>query len=413
MDFPFNYIVLIIMETLKLRYRKTIITTDMLVKYLKKIIYELNLSGEELEELTENFDFAELLDDFILKYSEYVVIDGDDIIFDEDVLDEELWYMIEESKLDYDEGIINIIDQIIDNDTYFIRVLGIEINDNLFNYMLKNEKELEKLYIKLKDTKNFEERSKIINNIKKHHFFNRIMFFNMHSQLSIDEYDDLVLYASEYAETSSEEVEISLKIENEDEENNLDNTIMRSLMLVDPLYPFNLRDELNFNLKRESNLVDNEDISEFNYYLKLLSLFDEEIEKTTLISLKRELNLAKYRLMNSIDSIFGTNLYMNEQIDLGVFHENYSFIEPTAIYYIDEVYEYSDNEYKNENGHDDLVNYYYSVIKKLIIKAYYELTNDPLVPELIRENPNYKTNTKSAMILEDIINSKNKIKKKI
>ena len=415
MELPFNYIVFTIMEALKLRYMKTEVSLDTLRKYLSRLLKDLNLNEEELEELKYNFDFEEAIENLLSEHYDIIDIEDDTIILDKDVDGDQLWVLTEEAKVDYDSELIEDIIDIVDNDTFYIEVLGIKINTKLFAYFLQNEEKLEKFYNMLMNCERLNlDNSEVVNEIKKIHFMNRIMFFNMHSQISIDEYDDLALFSVEHAETENEKVEVPLKIHDTYDESNLDSTIMRSLLLVDPLYPFNLRDEFNYNLKKESNLIDNLDVSELKFYLELLPLIDEEIKNTSWVSLKKELLLAKYRLMNSIDSIYSTNLFMGEKIKLENFHEDYGFIESTVFYFIRELLEYKDTDYKNKSFKDDLVTVYYSIIKKLVIKTYYSLTNDPLVEAYIQSNNNYKINKRSTNLLEEILNdNKNKTKKKI
>lgn len=415
MELPFNYIVFSIMEALKLRYMKTEVKLDTLRKYLSKLLKDLNLTEEEFEELKYSFDFREAIENLLSDYYDIIDIEEDSIVLDKDLDGDILWTLTEDAKIGYDSRLIEDIIDIVDNDTFYIEVLGIQIDTKLFGFLLQNEEKLEKLYIKLKEAETLNiDNKEIINDIKKIHFMNRIMFFNMRSQLSVDEYDDLCLFGAEYAKNNSERVEIPLKLHDTYDEGNLDNTVMRCLLLTDTLYPFNLRDELDFNIMKEANLIDDLDVSELNFYLSLLPLLEEEIVNITWPSLKRELLLAKYRLMNSIDSIYSTNLFMGERIKFDDFHKNYSFIETTVFYFIRELLEYRDKDYKNVLFKDDLVTTYYAIIKKVIIKAYYNLTNDPLVGEYIQSNKNYGINRISSGILDEIIgDDHNKIKKKI
>lgn len=415
MELPFNYIIFVIMETLKIRYMKTEVSFDSLRKYLSRLIKDLNLSKEELEEIKYNFDFEEAIENLLDDHYDIFDIEDDLLVLDKEVDGDTLWLLTEEAKADYDSKLVEDILDVVDNDTFYIEILGIKINTKLFGYLLNNEDKLERLYKELMECEKLElDNKNVINNIKKIHFMNRIMFFNMHSQISVDEYDDLSLFSIEHAENESDMVEIPLKLHDTFDESNLDSTIMRSLFLVDSMYAFNLRDEFDYNLKKESNLLDNLDATEFKFYITLLSELNEEIKKTNWPNLKSELLLAKYRLMNSIDSIYSTNLFMGEKIELEEFYEFYGFIESTVFYFIRELLEYKDDDYQNDLSKTDLVTTYYAVIKKLIIKTYYDLTNNPSVKSYIQNNKNYKINMISSDMLDEIVSdNRGKTRRKI
>ena len=94
------------------------------------------------------------------------------------------------------------------------------------------------------------------------------------------------------------------------------------------------------------------------------------------------------------------------------FKEDYSFIENIILYFTNEVLEYSDDRYEyDDKDFFNLTNYYFNIIKKLLIKTYYTLTGDKRIVDIIKSNKMYKVNNISSNLLDDAIEqSKNKKK---
>ena len=125
----------------------------------------------------------------------------------------------------------------------------------------------------------------------------------------------------------------------------------------------------------------------------------------------------KYGLINALDSVYDTTLFMNDKDNITSnqkFDENYQFIESTVYYFIKELLMYDDNMYKNkEYNTDNIMVYLNNIMKKLLIETYYHLTKDENIINAIKNNELYGINTISSNYLKSIIDKpKTKIKDK-
>lgn len=406
MEIPFNYIVLIMFRTLKYRNQKMEIERSALIKSIKEILKELPLSQEDLRELIFNFDFNLELDNFVNEYSDYAEYENNKLTFDDDTNIYELEDLVSESKEDINM-IFKYMEEIIEENVIILDVIGVKIKKDLYHYLLNDEKKLEELYNKLKEEKNNKE--EIINKIKKLSIKNRIMFMNMENMLDIESYYDLALYASWFHEMNEENVMAPFQLGISKPESLEEDTLQKALFIVEPSYTANLKDKINMKLNKLSFLYDNLDISKLNFYLKYLEELNEEINKTNDEEIKRELNTAKYRLMNSLDSIYDTTTFMNKESINEDFMPDYGFAEKEVYFFINEVLKYEDKKYyMNNTKEKDICVTYYNIIKKIFVKVYYDLTKDKDIIFEIKNNPNYGINKISSNMFEDIVNSPKK-----
>lgn len=407
MEIPFNYIVLIIFRTLKYRNQKMEIERSALIKSIKEILKELPLSQEDLRELIFNFDFNLELDNFVNEYSDYAEYENNKLTFDDDINIYELEDLVSESKEDIDI-IFKYMEEIIEENVIILDVIGVKIKKDLYHYLLNDEKKLEELYNKLRDEKNNKE--EIINKIKYQRIKNNIMFINMETILEIEEYFDLSLYANWYFEMHDEKIKIPFKINKTFNTELVHNdTIQRSLFLVEPSYTLNLKDKIDTKLNKLSFLYDDIDISKLSFYLSYLDELNKEIELMNNEEVKKELMIAKYRLMNSLDSIYDTLTFMKQESINEKFTPDYGFAEKEVYFFINEVLEYEDKKYyMNNTKEKDICVTYYNIIKKIFVKVYYDLTKDKDIIFEIKNNPNYGINKISSNMFEDIVNGPKK-----
>lgn len=110
--------------------------------------------------------------------------------------------------------------------------------------------------------------------------------------------------------------------------------------------------------------------------------------------------------MNTLDSVFGMNLFMNYNSTYSEeFNEDYSFMEREAYYLINELLEYDDYMYRNDDfALKNAMIYLNNIIKKLVIATYYELTDDKGIVDCILSNKLYGVNAISSNFLSGIIN---------
>lgn len=405
MELPLNYIILTILKMLASRNKKLEININSLIKSIKEILRLLPISNEELRNLIFSFNLSTELDNFINEYSYIVELEENNLTFNEDLTIEDIDTLLEEEEEKNDVYAAENIENIINNNVNFLNIFKIEVNKELYKFLLKNEKNLEELYLLLNKSNNKEE---IITRIKRVQFKNRIMFINMQNLMDVNEYYDLLLYSEENKQLSEEKIKIPFLLPNEyDSEYLLSSTCKRALFLVEPNYISNLCEKLDKNIKKNCNLFDDLEKSELKFYLVYLNLLEEEIKNTTNEEIKEELLLSKYRLMNSLDSIYDTITFIKKENYEEEINENYNFIESEIYYFIREILEYTDEMYNK----DEIITTYYNIIKKIFVKTYYTLTKDKNIISEIKNNKLYKVNKISSNLLEDIV-IKDNIKKK-
>lgn len=419
MELPFEYIVLSIYRIFDDRDMPLVINKGTLNKYIVNLANILSNGDYKLKSIFSSFDYEIELDLFIQKYNLYIYCNNNDIVFDYDYIDE-LYMLIDEAINEYDDKIIDIINEVIDNNFILLEVLGIKINKRMYHCLLDNESKLEELYINLRkaDTDD-KKREDIIKKIKIFQLKNSILLFNMNNHLNYNECYDLLLYGTDYAKKFDygyfypESLDVNYY-------NDLifDSALWRSLFNIDSLALFISRDKIDKLTNYKDDCFSRYDKSELKFYLVYLNLLDREIQKATDSELREEFITAKYRLMNTLDSLYGTVTFMKkEDLVVSFMEDNYESFAMTIFDLIDDLLNYADDDYnalsetKMVGNTKNIVAYYYSTIEKLYIETYYSLTHDRNIESAIKENKLYGVNSISSGMLDEIVNNpKRKIK---
>ena len=236
-----------------------------------------------------------------------------------------------------------------------------------------------------------------------------VLFVNMNSFLSeINKYD-LYNYACNLATDDNEYTELDL-ILNDDcfgEADIIEDSIQRGIFTAEDSCKFNLRDVIG-----NAVIFEDQDYkkSKIKFFLTFLQLLESEIENANEV-IKIELITVKYRLMNILDSIFGTTLFMGNYNFDDCFKEEYDFASFEALYFIDEILEYDDDKYNNmEFNVSNLMVYFNNLIRKIFIDTYYKLTDDKDVVSSIKNNPKYGNNISSGFLKSIIEEPKTRTK---
>lgn len=417
MEMPFKYIVLIIMKQLKDRNMPLVIDKGTVISYLKEFLKKSLFDINEKKEMCEGFNIDFEWDDLINKYYQYFDADGDEIKFDMDYIDE-LDNLINEEIEQYDLVFIHDVNFTLDNSIVFLDIIGVEKKKELYDFLLGIEKRIEFYYggvmaaLKINDCKNNTiDTDEIFSSIKKLKLIKTVMLINTNSLLSEIQKRDLILYSCDEADTIDELDNISLLLDDENfcDSDILDDVFLRSIFVGGELNKFTLRDSLILN--SYTTLCDKK-YSKINFYLTFLGLLEKEINKADEL-LKCELINIKYRLMNVLDTVYGTTTFLgNNSIDMMNIKEDYSFIYNAVNYFVDELLCYDDNKYRN-NAYDteNTMIYLNSIMKKLLIQTYYNLTKDNDIINRINDNKLFGVNTISSVFLKDIVDiSKTKVK---
>ena len=141
-----------------------------------------------------------------------------------------------------------------------------------------------------------------------------------------------------------------------------------------------------------------------------------------------ELKTCRYRIMNVLDSLYGTltifgneylqdngktllkgDYFFSEDKEPYIFKENYTFIDKKIYFLIDELLRYEDLSYRGNSSRKlNIDTYYFNIIKKLLIKTYYYLTDDENIKDSIIHNSKYGINKISTSLLDSVIKGKKK-----
>ena len=416
MELPFKYIVFGIMKKLKDRNMPLKIERNKLCEYFAEIVRRSYFTVEEKKDICDNFDFDYELDDLYNKYFRYFDIDGDYIIFDNNYIDEiELLILREKSEIE-DPILVHDIDFITWDNISFLEIIGVKINKDLYNFLLDIEKEMEESYDEMCRIESYVgidevDLSNLINKIKSLKFKKLVMLINSKNLLSTYQYDDLTRYSWYMVDKKNEEEDIKLLLEDNSFDNNdiMYDVFLRSIFTGGTSSVSNLRESLGMN---NFDMNKNIKYSILNFYLTFLNLLEKEIGIYDEV-LSVELTNIKYRVMYTMDSVYGTALFMdNRDIILDEYKDNYSYVRDAIYYFIKELLMYDNEMYRNnEYGTDNTMVYLNSIVKKLLIKTYYVITKDDKVIDIINNSGLYGVNTISSGFIKDIIDKpKNKIK---
>ena len=214
MELPFKYIVLYIIKILNNRNLDLFINKDNLIKFNNEIIKKSYFNIEDKQELLENFNIEYELEDLFNKYWRYFDRENENIIFDRDYICE-LDSLLEGQKREEDPAIINEIKCVIELNTVFLEMIGVNLNKDLYNFLLDLDKKIEESYNELSDLDNYVGLNEIntkdlTNEIKKLIFKRMILLMNTKNLLSSIEYKDLVKYSNEISEKNDDYDELEL-----------------------------------------------------------------------------------------------------------------------------------------------------------------------------------------------------------
>lgn len=415
MELPFKYIVLCIIRTLNERNMPLVIGKASLVNYFTKFMEKSYFTIEEKKEINDNFDFDYELDDLHSKYFQYFDIDGDEITFDSEYIEELGNLIIDEQDELYDMFLCDV-DSVIEGDTEFLDIVGVKIKKDLYNYLLDIEKELEDCYDEMCRLDSFVgfaevDLNPLMKKIKQLKMKKMIMLVNTNNLLSYFEHQDLMQYACNISDKTNDLEDIELLIEDDifDSTDIMDDVLLRSIFTGSDSYIANLGESLVLNVL---GIMEDKKYSIIKFYLTFLDLLEREIEHSNEL-LKEELIRIKYRLMNVMDSVYDTTLFINKEVIYdGEFKEDYKFANKTVYYFGREILMYDDERYRNkECDTENTTVYLDSIVKKLLIETYYKLTKDNRVIDMIKNNKLYGVNTISSNLLKDIVEKpKTKIK---
>lgn len=414
MEIPFKYIILLLFRFLDDRDMALVLKRSTLTKYMASLIRILSTSADDFEEIISTFNFEEELDLFISEYSYYLLDNNENsIIFDyEDI--EELDCLIESAEAEYDENLIDVIADIMYNEVSLIETLGVKIEKELYHVLLNNEEQTKRLYSALGKVTNSKEKEEIIKKINSHRKISRKLFDNMDKHLDYSKCYDLLIYADDYTDKRDKGFFKPVKIH---EENPFvtNGAILRSIFGDDDgsLYMFTLRDKMDkFMINKDTPLTER-NMSELNFYLLYLSLLDREINASFDYELREELIAAKYRLMYVLDTIYDVRTFLSYNDPVVSFQENnYNFIREIVYKLIEDILDTTDTEYfmNTQSGKPvkDIISYYYTVIEKLFVEAYFSITKDKNIIEAIKGNEYFGINKISSSFLSEILSKPKK-----
>jgi len=414
MEFPLDYVIFYLMSILNSRNLKMKINKNNLPLIFRNLIDFLPYDEEEKNDCFEEFNFNFEFNNFINLYSEYLDIEDDYLILDID--DDTLNDMICSIKCDYSEYILDDICSTIDENSVFLDLLGIKIQKNIYNKLIEIENEVEIMYDNFYHSCNDKEFMRELRFL----ILKRKAFLTViETGFSADEYYDLYIYASNMAINNDEELPIEFEFQDDSFNGNelVENPMLKAIFYKDKLALYNIARRMDIKISRTSGMYEADVLPELKFYLTFLKHLDEEISRTKDIKLLREFRTSKYRLMNVLDTVFDTYTFIDDKdyVNINKIDSDldYSFMKDKVFYFINEILQYDDDKYKyDDKEFYNLINYYFNIIKKLLIKTYYNLTLDSRVTEEIKNNPLYGVNKISTKLLDSVID-KDKPKTKI
>lgn len=416
MDIPVAYVIFEIMIILKENNKDTSISTKTLIIFLKELIGLLDFDKEELEDLIFDFDFSNELSFFLSEYEDYFQMEENIITLDDDVSIDKLKYLIEEVTYNYDVQFIIQIYNIISNNYCFLEILGININTQVYDFMLKLEEELEKEYLDFcyYDLFYEEERYQKIKKIKLLKIIIDTMYINVNN--SFDEIDNknLLKYAKNSSRSMKDEERLLQIFDNPlfNQEYLLNNVLDRAIFINEPVSKYVLSSKMEISFKKKNKSFNMDDMARLNFYLMYLKLLNNEINRVLNDDVKDELMMTKYRLMYAIDSIYDLMNFNKEEEIININH-GYGFIVPNVYFYAFEILCCSDSNYKINGTNDkNVITYYFNIIKKLYIETYYKLTGNENIINNIKNNSFYGVNKISTELFNSFIIDDNIKKKK-
>lgn len=415
MELPFKYIVLCIIKSLHERQMPLTINKNTLINYVTVVIGDLLYTIEEKKELRNNFDFQYELDDLLDKYYSYFQYNGNEIVFDDNYTDE-LSNLIDSEIEEYDAEDIENYDFVIEGNIILLEMIGVKINKTLYNFLLDIEKDIEECYDELYglESNTFDlniNKNDVCSKLKRLYMKKIVMITNIKNILPNVQYYDVLQYSSDIVDRINDDEDLIVLYDCEyfDVYDIVNDAFLRSIFTSSDSYICNLNETFVMNCSEKE---DNKKNNRIKFYAILLNLIDDEIKKTSGL-LKEELIKVKYRLMNTLDTVCGTATFINGHTYLDSdYVGEYDFISNAAYYFINELLMYDDDKYRNNScDTENIILYLDNMMKKMIIKAYYNLTHDNAILEEIKNNELYGVNNISSDFLKEIIENP-KTKKK-
>lgn len=391
MELPFESILISLILFQNQRNIKGEISRDNLIKIIDKIIDNL-IIDEDKEKFKNDLDIDYELELFVFKYGEFFTYDGEKIILDDETTNEELMEILEmekEENKDDDSFLLDYIFDIICTDIDIIKLLNIKIRTDIYDYLLKLMKKYNKLYEKLRVVRNNGdklEEERIIKQIKELSLAKVILFFNMKNNLTADEYLDLYIYIDNIFENNSKSILDITDYPFIDFDVNL-NPFQKAIWLDLPLDTEMLIYKLDYEMLNTIKYSDDRYLKEYKFYLKYYYLLEKEIDSIADDEVKNRLIKVKYRLMEVLDFTFDSGLLMNRSEEKVNFKDSDLFFIGGEVYFF--AIELLNGSTKSK---------YIDTMKMLFIKAYYDLTDDKILEEVIKE---YNLNNENLLLDEE------------
>lgn len=391
MELPFESILISLILYQNQRNIKGEISRDNLIKIIDKIIDNL-IIDEDKEKFKNDLDIDYELELFAFKYGEFFTYDGEKIILDDEATKEELMEILEmekEENKDDDSFLLDYVFDIICTDIDIIKLLNIKIRTDIYDYLLKLMKKYNKLYEKLRVVRNNGdklEEERIIKQIKELSLAKVILFFNMKNNLTADEYLDLYIYIDNIFENNSKLILDITDYPFIDFDANL-NPFQKAIWLDLPLDIEMLIYKLDCEMLNTIKFSDSSYLKEYEFYLKYYYLLEKEIDSIADDEVKDRLIKVKYRLMEVLDFTFDSGLLMNRSEEKVNLKDSDLFFIGGVVY-----------SFAIELLNGSTKSKYIDTMKMLFIKAYYDLTDDKILEEVIKE---YNLNNENLLLDEE------------
>lgn len=403
MEIPFNYVVFYLMYILEKRKKELKINKNNLLLIFESLIkmYPYNKKDNE----THIKQFESELDDFLYIYSDYIEKRGNDIFFVNacGVALEEVVSTLEE---DNDDEVIEVINEIIDNNYIFLKLLGIEVNKKCYNFLLDNEKEIEKIYMNsLYGSDNLE--IKRLKRLMDKKMFTMLFIVN---NFNPDEYMGLYHYAVYMSELHNGKHDV-LPHSDEDfgQDGFFNGPFFKALFYRGDICYQSIVECLRLDILELEGDDDDSRDNEKIFYTTLIQFLDEQINNIDDVQIVGMLNNGKNRLIYTIDFVFdicsyGALLEFDNNSN-NYSSDDFSFVSRKIIIMIRSLLSCDDSKYFVD-GEYNVDIYLLNILRVVYIKTYYHLTKDRSLVNHIRSNQFYGINKISSELIDAVISDK-------
>ena len=403
---PTTYIILRLMDILKCHKKETKLTKWQIERVIDGFLEEGYLTRVEREYLN-SYTTEEEIEMFLNRFIYFYEDEEENIVLSDNISPEEFEHLIEDDKKTYDKDMIDRVDKYFNsNSIHLLELFNIKYNKELFNRLCNLQDKIEEEYDIFAQAEMDKETldDGLMHQAKLMTTKRNMAYNSMKENLSLQEYEDIASYG-DYLTSINNCCELPLKIKNEKLHHFIINDpFHRALFFIDDNEEFNLRDKLSihaFDFPEER--------SKETFYYYVLNVIDRRVSTPGNEELQGDLVNAKYRLMCSVDTIYGNFILKNYKSNNNNFILDYSFIKKEIYYFIDELLLYTDYDMTDVSTLND----YNNTIKSILIEAYYDLTGDEEVINRIKNNPNHGKEHFITYLLENILNKpKGKIKRK-